>query len=132
MPSVAFVVDDDDVVRMLREAEEAVGRRLLERVAEVLEEEAEAESRPRGVSWEVRLLPDVAVQAEQWWAHFLARGTAAHGPRRAPRLVFEVDGETVFARHVSGIAADPFHERAVVGARSRVDEVLADVLRGVG
>lgn len=127
--AVTFEVDDREVVRMLRGAEEAL-EGLLERVAEMVEEEAEAESRSRGVTWRVRRSPDLAVEVEQWWAHFLARGTRAHGPVASQRLLLRVDGRWVSPVRVAGIATDPFHERAVQRARSRVDEVLAEAVRG--
>lgn len=128
MPSVELVVDDADVLRMLRRAREELDS-FDERLAEMVAEQATEESRSRGITWRPRTDPDVAAEAEQWWAHFLARGTQAHGPRRRSRMRFFQDGEAVWATWVSGVRADPFHERAVVRARSKLDELLREVLR---
>lgn len=130
MPSVTFVVEDEQVVRMLRAADEAV-RELPERLAEMVAEEATEESRSRGITWRARTEPDLAAEAEQWWAHFLARGTSPHGPRRAERLRLVLEGgEVAWAREVSGVRADPFHERAVSRARSRLEGLAREVLDG--
>lgn len=120
-------VDTGDVVRMLRRAEEGVGE-LPTRIAEVVAEEATAESRSRGITWRPRASPDLAAEAEQWWAHFLARGTRAHGPARRERMRFFVGGETVWARWVSGLPADSFHERGAARAQRRLDELAREVL----
>jgi hypothetical protein len=90
-------------------------------------EEANEASRGRGITWRPRTDPLGAV-AEQWWAHFLARGTRPHGPRRASRLRFVVRGEVVWALHVAGLPPDPFDERAAAAVRSRLDEVLRQAL----
>jgi hypothetical protein len=128
MPSVTFVVEDEQVVRMLRDAADGL-RELSARLAEMVAEVATEESRSRGITWRPRTDPDLAAVAEQWWAHFLARGTRPHGPRRAERLRLVLDGgEVAWAREVSGVRADPFHERAVERARSRLEELAREVL----
>ena len=124
------IVDDREVVRMLRRASEAV-EDLPERIAEMVAEEANEASRSRGVTWRPQTEPELGAVAEQWWAHLLARGTRPHGPRRASRLRFVVRGEVVWALQVTRLPPDPFDERAVVAARSRLDEVLRQALAEV-
>ncbi len=126
MPLV-LEVRSDEVVRMLRRAEEGL-EDLRTRIAQVLAEEATAESASRGITWRPRTSPDLAAEAEQWWAHFLARGTRAHGPARRERMRFFVDGRRVWARRVAGIPADPFHERGARRAASRLGELAREVL----
>ncbi|GBC86991.1 hypothetical protein HRbin12_00991 [bacterium HR12] len=128
MAGIQLIVEDEGVVRALREAEEGL-RDLPERLTEMVAEAATEESRSRGVTWRPRTEPDLAAETEQWWAHFLARGTRPHGPRRAERLrLLLAGGEVGWAREVSGVRADPFHERAVARARSRLDELAREVL----
>jgi hypothetical protein len=64
------------------------------------------------------------VVAPEWWAHFVAGGTQAHGPARAQKLVFTVDGQQVRASRVSGTPATKFDERAVERSRSNLDDVV--------
>ncbi|HXF71253.1 MAG TPA: hypothetical protein VNO79_01415 [Actinomycetota bacterium] len=128
MPGFELVVDDREVVRLLRRAEEGV-RELPEKIARAVAEEATEESRSRGITWRPRTEPDLAAEAEQWWAHFLARGTRPHGPRRAPRLRLLLGGgEVGWAMEVAGVRADPFHERAISRARTRLEELAREVL----
>ena len=129
---VYFEVDEDAMVRALHGAvdrvEQLVGRVAME-LADNLKTEGGTIYPQLGETWNVDRGPTqfqarVAAPEEAWWAHFVAGGTKEHGPRRAERMLFEVDGETVAATRVSGVPANPFHERAMARTRSRVDDIL--------
>lgn len=70
----------------------------------------------------------VSAPEEAWWAHFIAGGTKQHGPRTAPRMVFELDGTIISATQVAGIPANPFDKRAVSRTRSRLDDIIRRML----
>ena len=125
-------VDFAETDRLLAAGRDAVAR-LVDALAADLAAAAAVESRPasRRVSeaWHVAdtRTPGerrVAVTAAAFFAHFLARGTRGHGPRNAPRLVFRVAGNWVSPAAVAGVAADPFHERAIVSVRERASSTL--------
>lgn len=130
--SITIRVDDDKVVAALRNVANGIDD-VIERVAEELAETVADEARPAssrlGAPWQVGAEGDTRhVIAPEWWAHFIAGGTADHGPSTAPRLAFSVDGTMVYARHVRGISADPFDKRAVARTESRVDDIMRDVI----
>lgn len=131
--AITITVDDDRVLAALRNVENGI-EDLIDRVADELAGNVATEAGQRstrlGAPWEVEGAgPDERhVVAPEFFAHFLAGGTQAHGPARASRLVFAVDGKMVFARHVSGITADHFDERAIKKTESRVDDLMRDVI----
>lgn len=57
------------------------------------------------------------------WANFVDAGSVAHDikARKAPRLIFQAGGRTIFARkvHKQRIAARPFKRKAAVAALRR-------------
>lgn len=129
MTSITITIDDDLVQAHLVEIERDIDR-LVGEVAKDLARESAIEggrsARAIGDPWSVEGVGTVqrTVEAPVWWAHFVARGTRAHGPTRAPFLVFEIDGKTIRARQVSGMAADPFDVRAVRKTQSHVDDIV--------
>jgi len=129
MATLSFTVDDSGLVRAFHAVEDAVGS-VVQRIAEDFAEDVAADAGQRSTRlrepWEIsgEGPTERHVVAPEWWAHLLAHGTAAHGPNSAPHLAFFVDGQAVFAKHVSGIAGDPFDERAAERTRSRVDDIL--------
>lgn len=131
--SVTITADADEVLAYIRRAQGSLDR-LVQEVAEEVAQEAAAEggkvSSRLGAEWPVEGTGRErrTVEAPEWWAHFLAGGTRDHGPRNAPRLVFEVDGNIVSALHVRGIAADPFDKRAIEAVDHRVDDIMRRVM----
>lgn len=65
---------------------------------------------------------------DAFYAHMVARGTSAHGPRRARAMRI---GDR-FASFVGGITADPFHLRAQAQAEGRASDLLAEALAEEG
>jgi hypothetical protein len=134
--SLVITVDADEVIRLMRRAEDALDL-LVAAVADELAEESAREggqiSSRLGQRWPVEGTGDEqrTVEAPEWWAHFVAGGTKPHGPVHAPRLVFAVDGRVVSAHTVSGTAADPFDERAIRATESRVDDIIARLIGGL-
>lgn len=125
---LTLTIDQEEVVRFVTTTTAALERAPMG-FAEELRTQAVKES---GAPWGIEgsaAMPDVV--AEHWWAHFLDRGTRAHGPKEASRLVFSADGDTVFALFVSGIGARHFTDRAVADTEGRAGEVMARVLAGV-
>jgi hypothetical protein len=134
MAAITFHVDDRQVQAALRHAEDGLDQ-FVERAAEELAknaavESAGASSRLGDSPWPVSNVSPVGatVTAPEFFAHFLARGTQAHGPAYATRLVFEGGGGTVFARFVSGIDADPFDERAAAATEAQLDDLLGELV----
>jgi hypothetical protein len=136
MSTVVVTVDDDKLQAFIRRAESNLDR-LVQEVAEETAQELASEAGKRsprlGVPWEIDGSGDErrTITAPEWWAHFLSGGTVAHGPTSKSRMVFTIDGDTVWARSVSGIAADPFDERAARSAGSRVDEIVERLIGGL-
>ena len=64
---------------------------------------------PTGLGFEVSLTTSMG-QLRDW----LRKGTADHGPVTAQALVFQVNGDTVFATHVKGIKPNDWEERLKV------------------
>lgn len=129
-------VDEGDVIRLLHGGRDAIARLVDELAAETAvaaaAESAGASRRVAG-SWHVAPgdAPDerrVAVGNEAWFAHFLARGTRPHGPRRAERLHFQIDGTWISAQRVAGVRGDPFHERAMRIVLGRRDSIMARLI----
>lgn len=125
--ALSFDVDDADFLHVLHETADDLDR-LIAAIADDLRVVADEESASKGVTWQT---DGASIVAEQWWAHFPAHGTKAHGPRIADRLVFEVDGEVVFASFVKGVAPDGFDARAVEREASRVDDVMRRVVESL-
>lgn len=128
---LTFEVDRAQLDRLLAGADDAIDR-LVGEVAERLRDEAARESGPasRTVSdsWKTKpgaIVEDAAiVWSDAWFAAFLARGTRAHGPRKAKRMVWVEDGKTIRASYVRGIRPDPFHERAIETTEAAADDIL--------
>ena len=135
---VVITVNSEAVVTVLTRVAGSLDR-LVELVAQELAEAGAREAGPRsarlGEPWTVEGAGPAErhVEAPEWWAHFLAGGTSPHGPAdAAERLVFEVNGETVWAQYVEGIAADHFDERAIASTRNKVDTILRQVIAEAG
>ena len=119
-PVVWFEVDDRALVWLGQQTTSALDR-LIDDITEDLRQTAAEESASRHITWTAE---PGRVVADQWFAHFLARGTAPHGPESARRLFFSIDGQMVSPAFVAGIPADPFHERAAEAESSRIDDIL--------
>lgn len=135
MTGLEVEIDRSDMDRYLAAGKERIGR-LIDDVAEAVSEtvgaEAGSASRRLNVPWPIEPAgEDRRVYAPEFFAHFLARGTRDHGPRRADRLVFQVDGAWVSARHVAGVRANPFGERAVTSTEQRLDELVTAAIEEV-
>jgi hypothetical protein len=130
---LSFTVEDEAVLASFRRVESGL-HDVIVKLAEDLAHEAAMEAGHRssrlGMPWEIQGTGSLErhVVAPEWWAHFLAGGTVAHGPTSADKLVFEVDGEVVFASFVSGIPGDHFDERAVGKTRGHVDDIMRRVI----
>lgn len=124
-----FDVDLGDFTRDLSGVEWVIAH-LVDLAAHEVSQRAESEgsgvASSLGEPWEVEGSGpwERHVQAPVWWAHFLAGGTADHGPVSSPALVFEVSGGWVRASFVKGIPAEPFDQRAVDRARSTVPALI--------
>ena len=74
---------------------------------------------------------EASIQAWAPYAVYVVNGTAPHEirPVNARVLAFEVGGKTVFAPlvHHPGTKPNPFMQRAVEDARSKVEEVFAEL-----
>lgn len=126
--SLEIEIDRADLDRYIAESRDAIGR-LIDVAAEDLSRtvgsEASSSSRRLADAWPVETQgEDRRVFAPEFFAHFLARGTREHGPTRADRMVFAVDGQTVWATRVAGVRPNPFGERAIVSTESRLDEIV--------
>jgi hypothetical protein len=135
MPTLQITVDDEQVLAAMRRAE-GLAERIIVLAAKDLGHEAQVEggrvARHLAEPWEEQLHGlQASVAAPEFWAHFLAHGTSAHGPVSAERLVFTVEGETVFATSVSGIAANPFDERAMADTERNLSRILQQALAEV-
>lgn len=126
-------IDDEQLVQFVGETIAKLPNFIDELAKEVSEEvaiEASGVSTRLGAPWEVR--GDSPTEREivppEWWAHFLSGGTQPHGPVHASKLTFTVDGNTVFADFVGGIAADHFDQRAVDNVNSRCEEIFGRVV----
>lgn len=118
------------------------GARAIVRATEILAGELRGEhipaEAPRGRTgaladdWQERqedpLTRVVFPGARAFYAHMVARGTGAHGPRRARAMT--VEGR--FAAHVAGQAANPFHERAAERLSRGADAAVDAALRELG
>lgn len=128
-----IVFDQADAVRLVSRAEGVVrefptvlSRELL---AALVRESAPA-SETIAHSW--RPIGTHEIETDVDFASFLARGTSAHGPAEAPVMVFESDGELVWAEWVEGVRADPFDERAVAAVTLAAPTSLQASLRMAG
>jgi hypothetical protein len=134
---VYFEVDSGELTRKMRHVDDAIERLVMTvsmELAEELESEGGQVAAPLGDNWNVeRGVFSATVQApsDAWWAHFLARGTRAHGPKsESDRLVFTTaDNGVVSADFVAGITANPFDDRALARTRGRVDDILRRLMR---
>lgn len=128
------VVGEENVVAGLRRTDENLDR-LIDLAAEALSEniaaEASSVSSRLGEHWPVTStsVTERHVESPEFFAHFLARGTASHGPRTAPSLAFAIDGTMIFAQFVSGIPGDPFDERAITRTESQLDTIVNTIIR---
>jgi hypothetical protein len=131
--SLTVRVDDENVLRVLRQTEGAL-QRVIEPIAEAAARfaaEAGGAVQPKlGQPWRVEGAGafERKVEAPEWWAHFFAGGTKDHGPRNAPLLVFSIQGNTIHAGHVRGIAASHFDKKAVDRTKPLVAQIIARVL----
>lgn len=134
--AIQFVVDDDAFIRVMtgtgRVLVSVIDVAAIELAADVEEDAGQVSSR-LGEGWEISGAgpTERTVTAPEFWAYFLAHGTGAHGPTSAEKLVFNVGGETVFADFVSGIPANPFDERAVETASSKLSALIDRALQAV-
>lgn len=132
--ALTITVDDDNVLRVLRHAESALGRVVGLAAKELASQAAQAGRAvtPKlGARWAIegRGTRERQVRAPEWWAHFLAGGTKPHGPRRAPALVFAADGAFVRTDHVRGVTATHFDKKAVDRTKPRVAEIIARAIQ---
>jgi hypothetical protein len=74
---------------------------------------------------------EASIQALAPYAMYVVKGTAPHEirPINASVLAFEVGGKMVFTPlvHHPGTKPNPFMQRAVEEARSKVDEAFAEL-----
>ena len=122
---VELVIDDAAFQAYMRRAADHLGL-VDEAMTLALLHDANDASEARGVTWHKKV---GGVEADQWWAHFLAHGTVAHGANQRDRLFFMIDDEFVSPVQVRGIAPDRFDDRAVMRTRSRMDEIIELALR---
>ena len=123
---LSFEIDDKELIRLCQETTGGLAR-LIDDIERDLVTTADIESASRHITWHAETERD-AVATDQWFAHFLARGTQAHGPLKAESMMFKIDQDMVWAEFVSGITADPFHERAVAAEELRIDSLLNQML----
>lgn len=65
--------------------------------------------------------------------HFVINGTRDHGPKRAPALRFQVNGDYVRAQRVRGVKPNPIIDRVVSRDETKVaKQIERDVLKGTG
>lgn len=134
MATLVFEVDDDRVVAWLKETASNIDL-VIEFVARDFAEAVAAEAggvlSSLGADWSVEGSGprERRVRAPEFYAHFFAGGTAAHGPRKAPYLVFNVAGSTVSASYVRGIDASHFDDAAALRTASHLDEILERIIR---
>jgi hypothetical protein len=130
-------IDDADVRRMLLRAHDLLPL-LIDDAAEELRDKLATES--AGASSRVSESWDVdqqgrdtsKVSSDVFFAGWLARGTSPHGPRKAPRMVFAIDGHGVSTTFVQGVADDPFDERAIDKTQDRVPTLLEYLVAEAG
>lgn len=127
--ALSIVVEDDAMLRAFHSIEDGL-KRLVTMVAEDYAHEVELEagrqSSRLGRPWAITGTGPTErhVSAPEFWAGFLAHGTKAHGPTKATKLVFTVNGDMVFADFVSGIPASHFDEAAAEKTRSHLDSIM--------
>lgn len=135
--ALSITFEDDAILRSLGELERAVRVNLAGKAAsavkQYVEEEGRAVTPKLGEGWRIIGYGDtytrhVRASKSNWWAHFFAGGTKDHGPRKAPALVFTVDGNTIRADHVRGITATHFDKKAIERAESRMSELLRQAI----
>jgi len=131
--SLTITVDDESVLRVLRQTEGALERVLTpiaQETARMAAEAGGAVTPKLGAPWEIEGEGSFErkVRAPEWWAHFLAGGTKDHGPRNSPALVFTLDGNTIRAGRVRGVTATHFDKKAIDRTRPRVAQIIARVL----
>lgn len=131
--SLTIVVDDENVLRVLRntaDALEHVITPIAKDVAKEAREAGRAVTPKLGAEWHIDGRgAERRVEAPEWWAHFLAGGTKDHGPRKAPLLRFSIDGNVIHATHVRGIAATHFDKKAVDRSKSHVTSIIEHALQ---
>ena len=135
---IDLVIIHNDLPRVAREAPLVI-RAILEAAGE---EQQEQVSKASGAaapalagSWRVqRSLSGTraTIASSEFWAHFVERGTRAHGPRTTSLLRFREDGRDVYVRRVAGSPAHPFREQAVQQTRLRLPALVSTVLRAAG
>lgn len=129
---------DDSTLREMRSRFGGVPGDLVADVAAGLRDELETAS-PVGEtgelasSWHVekRSETEAVVASGVHYAHMVAGGTSAHGPRDSgwrSRLLFTIAGSTVWAAWVSGTPARPFHDDAKHATEAQLPGMLADVM----
>lgn len=137
MPERLYLeIDDADVRRMLEQGRLRLDK-LVNEMAEELQrqvaKESDSASSRVAASWQIEGSgkTERKVVSDVFFAPFLARGTAGHGPRKAERMIFSIEGRTVSASFVQGIPADPFDEQAIKTTEARADDVLARLFAGL-
>lgn len=82
---------------------------------------------------------DWRIHSNVLYALFVQEGTGIFGPHGQPIvpvsanfLVFEIAGETIFARSVRGMEANPYVDRAMEATASRLSEFASMALQEVG
>lgn len=134
---ISFTVIDEQVIATLLATEVGLAglvAKAAEELSETVAEEASGVSSRLGAPWEVSGTSPfgATVTAPEFFAHFLARGTAPHGPDGAEFLTFEVGGDQIFASFVTGIAGDPFDERAVERTQLKLEEIIVEIVKAAG
>lgn len=132
---IEFVVDDDQLQATITRMTTGL-KELVDFVAEEAGEQLAAAggqySSRIGGEWRISgagpTERHVQPPEEAWFAHFVAGGTGAHGPARAQKLVFNVNGNTVFADFVSGTPATGFDKEALEATRGNMADIIRRVL----
>lgn len=128
---------DSLIANLTDELQSFVMGALVEQGSEIIEEELSAvipvdtgyaqSTIQREVSQET-----AEIFTESGYIGFVDRGTKAHDIYAAPgsALVFEIDGITIFAKHVKhpGIKARHFTLQAVENAQPRIQDMVEEVL----
>ena len=136
-PAMTVTVDRTDLDRYLADGKHAIAElvdELAKELDERLREESAGASKRVAASWEVEPGPSAderRVVSDVFFAAFLARGTAGHGPTKARAMTFEIKGDFVRAAFVAGIPANPFHERAIDATEAAASGIVEQLIAGL-